>query len=884
MMADSPDRYSALGAQESLTGTTVGRFAIGARLGAGGIGEVYRAEDTKLKRSVAIKRLSPKLRADERYRRRFLKEAIQASSLNHPNIAGLYDVLEDGGEILLVMELVEGATLRQRLRDLTGVEVFLPIALQCVQGLAAAHQKGIVHGDIKPENIMLTPSGQVKVLDFGLAKRIVSGETGDTTQISESFGPSLSGTPAYMAPEVLLEKKPDGRADIFALGLVFYEMLGSGRHPFLANSFAGTINRILQENPTPLHKVNPQVPEDLSLIVMKMLAKDPDRRYASAQELLGDLQAIRRSPAIHIPVEVKEKSPRRVRTGVGFGLGLAAVLAALVLIVGSIWLRNRSNLPVRQQQVTGLSLPSQMNLAVMPFTGASNDAKLSALGNGLVESLADKLTQLTGNQSLQVIPARDLRGKGVANLQQARQEFGANLGLRITLQESSDLIRAGYALIDAHTGRALVASQLNVPASDPFDLEDKLADGAIAALQMSLSSEDRRILASHGTNVPAAYVAFLQARGYLQEFKSAASIENAIALFQQALKLDSNYGLAQAGLGEAYWKKYQLTKDNQWSQLAQSACADAVAARNAGAEGHICLGQVADGIGNYQDAVEQYQRAIELEPTSDDALAGLAEAYQQSGKPDDVEKIYRRAISLRPQYSEPYDRLGALYLHRSDYGQAEQMFQKVADLTPDSFRGFANLGAADLDQGHYQDAIKPLEQSLAMRPTADTYSKIAAAYFHLQNYGEAARNYLEATKLNDRDYALWGNLAEANFYAGKRSEAMEAYRKAMSLANGQLQVNSRDAQVLSALANYYSMLGDRKDALARLDQSLQYSGGDKNLLFNAALIYNQLGETGSALDWLQKSLQEGYSKELIKGAPALENLRKNPRYVELIGN
>ncbi|MGO9269083.1 MAG: tetratricopeptide repeat protein, partial [Terriglobia bacterium] len=726
----------------------------------------------------------------------------------------------------------------------------------------------------------------VKVLDFGVAKRIASEGKGGTMPSLESFGLAPLGTPAYMAPEVLLEKTPDGRADIFALGVVFYEMLSNGRHPFIANSVAGTIQRVLQEEPAPLCQVNPKVPEPLSQIVMRTLAKDPDGRYATAQDLLADLRTEQSGGKPILLSAPPGKSRQRKRQGAVLALSIVAVLIFIGLLLDSLGIgprvQNWLHPQVPPQKTAGLTLPSQVNLAVMPFAPVGPDAKLTAFGNGLVESLTAKLSQLTESHSIQVIPARELRDKGVTTLQQAREEFGANLGLEVTLQQSSDLIRATYTLIDARTSRTLAASQINAPASDPFAIEDKVAEGAATALQMQLRPEEQRGLASHGTNEPAAYDYYLQGRGYLQEFKSPTSIESAIALFNQALKLDSNYGLAQAGLGMAYWTKYQLTKDRQWTKPAQTACSDAVASGNAGAEGHVCLGLLDDGTGAYQDAAEQYQRAIQLEPTSDEAYAGLALAYQHLGRLNEAEKTYQRAISLRPQYWKPYNVLGAFYLYQSEYAKAAEMFQKVIDLTPDSFRGYSNLGATQLYQGHYQDAIRPLDQSLAIRPTADTYSNIATAHFHLQEYGEAARNYLEATKLNAQDYSLWGNLGEAYYYAGKRSDAMEAYRKGMSLANGQLQVNPRDGDLLGALADYYSMMGDRKDALARLDQSLQYGRGNKDLLFNAALIYNQLGETGSALEWLQKALEAGYSKEMVRNAPALENLRKNPRYLKLI--
>jgi serine/threonine protein kinase len=214
-------------AKDSLSGTIAGRFRIGERLGKGGMGEVYRAEDIRLKRTVALKRLAPQLRADPHYRHRFQEEAERVSRFSDPHIAAVYDVLEDQGESILVMEYVEGQTLRQRLRHSITLDEFFDIARQCAEALVAAHERSVVHCDIKPENIMLTTTGHVKILDFGVAKHLPRSDQSSTGDLGGAPG----GTPAYMSPEVLLEKIPDGRADIFSLGVVFYEAL-TGQHPF----------------------------------------------------------------------------------------------------------------------------------------------------------------------------------------------------------------------------------------------------------------------------------------------------------------------------------------------------------------------------------------------------------------------------------------------------------------------------------------------------------------------------------------------------------------------------------------------------------------------------------------------------------------------------
>src|SRR5216684_1503822 len=270
---------------DSLLGVVAGRFLIKGRLGTGGMGEVYRAEDTKLKRQVALKRMASHLRGQPLYRERFLQEAERASRVSDPHVAALHDVFEENGEIFLVMEYVEGLDLRKNLQRPVTLKQVMDIAVQCAQALVAAHEHGIVHCDIKPENIMLTSTGQVKILDFGVAKHLPRSDQSSTVDRAGTF----AGTPAYMSPEVLLEQAPDGRADVFSLGVVFYEVL-TGQHPFMASSFVATTDRIRRETPASVRIFNPSVSEDLETLVNKAMAKEAGQRYSSAQELLETLR------------------------------------------------------------------------------------------------------------------------------------------------------------------------------------------------------------------------------------------------------------------------------------------------------------------------------------------------------------------------------------------------------------------------------------------------------------------------------------------------------------------------------------------------------------------------------------------------------------------
>jgi tetratricopeptide (TPR) repeat protein len=359
-------------------------------------------------------------------------------------------------------------------------------------------------------------------------------------------------------------------------------------------------------------------------------------------------------------------------------------------------------------------------------------------------------------------------------------------------------------------------------------------------------------------------------------------LTSAEIVFKQALKIDPNFGQAEAGLGQTYWLRYQLAKQKQWIAPAQQACTKAIDLGNAGAEGHLCLGLLQDGTGQYEKAAEQFQQAVQLEPANERAYASLAGAYQHLNQPDKAEETYKRAIAVRPQYWRGYNRLGAFYIAQADYEKAVAMYRRATDLDPENYLAWNNLGSALLYSGKDDEATKAFEKSISLRPSSDAFNNLAVAEFRLHRFKNSALSFKEALKFDENNYQTWGNLGDASYYGGDTAPAMEAYHKAIVLAEQQLKVNPRDAAVLGDLASYYSMLGDRKQALSYLDRSLQQGPGDKDLLLNAAVVYNQLHETGVALEWLSKALAAGYSRSVVATGAPFDNLHDNPRYQALM--
>ncbi|PYU14282.1 MAG: hypothetical protein DMG29_10030 [Acidobacteria bacterium] len=861
-----------------LSGTTVGRFAVRARLGKGGMGEVYRAYDTALKRPVALKRITPRLQSDENYRRRFLHEAQCASGLTDQHIAGVYDVLEANNEIFLVMEYVEGVTLRQQLQRPISIEKLLGIAVQCAAALVAAHERGIVHRDLKPENIMLTPTSQVKILDFGVAKQLPPAEVTATTETVNGGSGLAAGTPAYMAPEALLEKDTDPRADIFSLGVILYEAL-SGRHPFLAGSFMATSDRTLHEVPPPLTRLNPKVPAELERIVAKMLAKNPDERYATAADLLVDLRAVQRAVAHPAALPTRDDSARGARGWITRNKGKIFVAALGLLLVISIGL-----LPQVRQRFHWFdkAIAGPKNVAVLPFQAIGGAPENQAFSDGITEALTVKLTQLTATHQLQVAPGREVRARHISSPEEARKELGASLILEGTVYRSGNTVRVNYALVDTRTRRQVRAETITADASDPFAVQDRVAAGIVRMLQLELKPQERQALRAYGTQVAGAYEYYLQGRGYLQNYDKPENIENAISVFQRALGMDPNYALANAGLGEAYWKKYENHREAQWVPMAREACERALRPDAKLAPAHICLGTIANGTGNPEEAVAQFRRAIEAEPTSDDGYRGLALAYEHLGKLEEAERTYRQAIELRPHYWAGYTWLGGFYFRQVRYAEAAEVYKQVIALAPDSWLGYSNLGAMYILQGRYADGIPAFERSLAVRPNVNAYSNLATAYFFTQRFEDAVRSYEGALKLDDRNEIVWGNLGDAYYWApGRRAQAASVYQKASALAQEKLQVNPRDTAVLGRLAHYNAMLGHRKPALDALEKALALAPGNPSLMFKAALVHNQLGETDQTIRWLEKALLAGYSPSEVRNTPNFERLQSNPGFQAL---
>ncbi len=861
------ERQAFTGANHSspgkLIGSRIGRYTIRECLGIGGMGEVYRADDSVLKRSVALKRISPTASGDPMYRIRLLREAERASSISNQHMAALYDVLEEENELYLVMEYVEGETLREHLKQPLDAAQFYHFARQCSEALAAAHDRGILHCDLKPENIMITPANEVKILDFGLAKTLPHSELSGDSSPTTSKSTSISGTPSYMSPEILMEKVPDQRSDIFSMGVVFYEAL-TGVNPFRAESFVGTTDRILRENPPPIRNANPAVSPALERLVFKMIAKEPDQRYASASELLHDLDAVEhggRGPQVEV-ARPWYRSPTLIA---------AVALILIALAIGSAWWRSRSRPPIAVMQTR--------HLAVLPFRAIASDSNTQAFSSGLTETLTSKLGSLSQRYALEVVPPSEIRTQHIASAEQARSALGVNLIIEGSLQQSGNLVRVNYNLVDAQTLRQLRAGTITADANNVFSMEDQVVESVLNALDVELRDSDKTAMANRGTTQPAAYDFYLRGRGYLQEYDRPENVDSAIEVFMHALERDPNYALAYAGLGDSYRYKYASTHSADWLTKAKSACQKSISLAADSAAGYTCLGMAYNETGQYEKAIEQFQRALSLDPNNDDIYRGMAFAYQYVGRFDDAESTYRKAIAMRPQYAGGYNWLGKFLYGRGRYTEAIDAFRHATELSPDSFRGYYNLGGAYISAGKYDDALAALQKSISIRPTAAALANLGTVDFYLGKYPQAAEAYEKSVQLDPQDSTTLGNLAEAYYWIpGKQQQSQANYRAAISQAEKELHVNPRDAVLISYVGIYHAMLGEAAEARNWTSKALAMNSSDPDVLLNASLVATHFGEDQSAIGYLQKAIAAGTKPDTALHSPAFNKLRSNPEF------
>jgi serine/threonine-protein kinase len=857
--------------QELIGQVIADKYRIREFLGAGGMAEVYLAEHIALEMPFALKRPRPVLRLDPDFRKRFLDEARRAVVLKHENVTRVHDVIDADDDIFVVMEYIEGQTLERWMQGLgrpLTIDEFLPIALQCGSALLAAHEKRIVHLDVKPANIMLTPAGQIKICDFGVARRLSSDSSTNTTALSNSRW-TLAGTPAYMAPEVIQGLRFDERADLFSLGTVFYEML-TGRNPFRADTAIATTAKVVSHNPEPISASSPGFDPRLERIITRLMAKDPDHRYASAAHFIQDLTSLRRS-------RDRFRDLRRgFREAFSESRWMKVAAAVLVLIIAAAPAAVVYRADI--QQALGLApITVEKNLVALRASviGAGDDNQPFAVG--FTETISSRLAQLMQGSEWTVTPTEVVRELKVETPQDAVRELAADLVFNVSLEVAGDKVRANLKLIDMATNK-LNSQTVDGRKSDPFDLQDKAVSQLVAMLGLELKT--RKDGANDQTWPPKAEEYYVLGLGHLGNYLQPESIESAIDVFTRATTEYPRFAKAYAGLGQAYWYKFRTQFDKSQLDAASWACGQAALYDPKLPEANVCLGNVFNSKGDHNRALAHFQKA--RSGPAYEVLTGLADAYEGLENYKLAEDYFDLAVRENPFNYLAYGRLGSFYSRRSRFQDAENLWRQALKHSEDSPAALYSLGGILYRLEKFQEAVAVLDRSIKLRPTLAGYSNLGMTYWRMGKHDKAIENFQAALNIRE-DYRVAGNLARAYYFMpGTRPDGLEMYKRAIQLGEEVLRVNSRNADAHILLARYHAMLLQKEPALEHLDLALQWDRDNWHYLEIAAIVYNQFNDSDMALQYLEKALLRGFSTLEMRLENEFSNLHQLPKFQALL--
>jgi eukaryotic-like serine/threonine-protein kinase len=751
----------------------IGHYRIKQKLGSGGMGEVYLAEDLKLRRSVALKVLPPDVASDPQRRLRFLQEAHAASVLNHPNVSTIYEVGETDETIFIAMEYIEGKTLTQVRESRTcEIDEVIDIAMQASDALDEAHSRGIVHRDVKSANIMLTARGHVKVLDFGLAK--LSGEADvhdEDTRIKTSPG-LIVGTPYYMSPEQVLGRPLDHRSDLFSLGVVLYELI-TGKLPFAGATTTETIQKITNAQPDPIARFNYSAPPELERIVRKLLEKDPSRRYQSAQELFVDLKNLKRDTSSgEVAKPSKPKLAKR-----NLALIAAGVIALLALgITAAVMLRGPAG-----QQAARAAIDS---VAVMPFVNVSNDPETEYLSDGISESIINNLSAIA---SLRVTPRSTVfRYKGKdPDLAAIAKELNVRAIVSGRVLQRGDVLSVQAELIDTRTNAQIWGARYEKKLSDALALQQEISN----EISTRLRSDGQMLSSGSAASMTAnaeAYQLYLKGRFHWNK-RTAESIDRALGYFQEAVANDPGFALAHVGVADSYlvMEQYADRPSSEMTDKAEAAIRRALALNEEIAEAHASLGLIHR---NRRD-------------------------WERS------EKAYRRSIELNPDYPTARHWYNIMLRHSGRVDEAWVQVRKAQELDPLSMIIGVNVVDVLMIQGRETEALATAEKYMEIDPDFPQLLGILSSL-----YSRAGR-HAEAIATAKRSVALSGGTTEQTSILARAYAAAGERAKAEEIVNALAARIAREQGDPYHLASAYLSLGDRDRALTALEHSFERGSG-----------------------------------------------------------
>jgi len=806
-----------------LVGKELGHYHVLSLLGSGGMGEVYLAEDTRLKRKVALKLQPTELTANQDRLRRFEQEARAASALNHPNILTIHEIGEAEDRRFMAAEFVDGDTLRSRI--LSGplkIDEALSIAEQAASALAVAHAAGIIHRDIKPENIMLRRDGIMKILDFGLAKLMDQAEVGAedaTRQLVKTSAGMVMGTVAYMSPEQARGLAVDARTDIWSLGVVLYEML-TGRAPFEGPTTSDLIVSVLEREPPPLgHEALPQ----LQRIVAKMLRKDREERYQLIRDVLLDLKSLREEAEFEGKLK-RSTAPTATAAATKIQSGpttssaeyilreirihkLVAIAALLVLTVGIAALYYFTRAHISNTPISNETIDS---IAVLPFANAAQDPNAEYFSDGITESLINRLSQLSGLRVMSRGSVFRYKGK-----QQDAQKVGNELNVRVVLTGSvkqlGDQIVINVSLDDAKDNHHIWGERYVRKFADVLAVQSEIAQEVSTSLRLKLTRGDEQQLARRYTNNVEAYQLYLKGRYHALKL-TPPETQTGITYFQQAIAMDPSYALAYVGLADAY-RSLPIAGELPSTEFLPKAKAAA-------------------------------QKAIDIDDT-------LAEAHAELGF--------------------------IIFWYDWNWNAAENQFKRALELNPnsvDTHQSYAHLLSST---GRHAEALAEIKHSREIDPLNVRTNALEGQY--LTHAGRTD----EALAVLKKTFELEPNFWLAHLFASSAYIEKGMFAEAVAEARKAREFNSASSHPIAFGAYALAKSGKRDEARAALEALLKLSSQRYVSPYCVALIYNGLGERDKTLAWLERGYRERDPKMVfLKVEPKWNNLGDDPRFQDLI--